>query len=173
MQVRIRIPGCVAPYFRPRIRAVFQAPLEARTAILVRGFAPSRRVRIFPEGWSERTSRFAPEMLAARIAQLRELACQIDRPSISHALVVLCYDSASFLLPEERDRLWRAFGVPIFEQYLDKWNEVLAAECVAHAGLHVKRGCEGLPLDVTPCPCGDPALRLRSTRPRLLRDAVA
>jgi len=173
MQVRIRIRGSVGRYIRPRIRATFRAPLAARTAILVRGFAQTRRIRVFPEGWSERTSRFAPEILAARIAQLRELACHIDRPPISHALVVLRYQSDLPLTQDDRDRLWRAFGVPIFEQYLDERNEVLAAECDAHCGLHVVQGCGDLPLDPSPCGCGNPAPRLYQPQPQLKRMAVA
>jgi len=160
MQVVIRIPGCVARYVRPRIRATFRAPFSARTAILVRGFLETRHIRVFPEGWSERTSRFAPEMLAGQLVQLRQLACQSDRPSISHALVVLHYAGDSPLTQEDRDRFWRAFGVPLFEQYLNERNEVLAAECDAHGGLHVVRGCLDLPLDHTPCSCGNRAPRL-------------
>jgi len=174
MQVVIRIPGWVAPYVRPRIRATFRAPLAARTAILVRGFVETRRIRVFPEGWSERTSRFAPEVLAGQLVQLRQLACQIDRPPISHALVVLHYAGDSPVAQEDRDRLWRAFGVPVFEQYLNDRNEVLAAECEAHGGLHVVRGCTELPLDHTLCACGNPAPRLLGPQPQLAaRTAVA
>jgi hypothetical protein len=172
MQVRIRICGGVARFIRPRISATFEAPLEARTAILVRGFAETRRVRVFPEGWSERAARFAPELLAARIVQLRKLACSSVRPPISHGLVVLRYDGDTAPSQEDRDRLWRLFGVPVFEQYLNQRNEVLAMECDAHAGLHVVQGCLDHSLDATPCRCGNPAPRLR-LQPQSARFAVA
>ena len=163
----------MATYFRPRIRAVFQAPLDVRTAILLDGFATTRRVRVFPEGWSERSSRFAPEMLAAGIPQLRELAGRLDRPPISHALVAFRYQGDSPLKHEDRERLWRAFGVPVFEQYLDNRNELLATECIAHAGLHVVRAGLDLPLDCTPCACGNAAPRLQPTQPKRLATHTA
>jgi len=172
MQVRIRIPRGVARFVRPRIQAQFQSPLEARTAILVRGFAQTRRVRVFPEGWSERVARFDPEIVAARIVQLRKLASSKSRPEISHALVVLRYDTDPTPTQEDRDRLWRIFGVPVFEQYLNDRNEVLAMECDAHAGLHVVQGCLDHVLDATLCCCGNPAPRLQ-LRPVLARFAVA
>lgn len=164
MLVRIQIPGGVARFVRPRIQAQFQSPLPARTAILVRGFAETRRVRVFPEGWSDRVARFEPEIVAARIVQLRKLACSDPRPEISHALVVLRYDTDPPPSKDDRDRLWRLFGVPVFEQYLNERNEVLAMECDAHAGLHVVQGCLDQAfldqtMDATLCCCGNPAPR--------------
>jgi hypothetical protein len=111
-------------------------------------------------------------MLAARIVQLRRLACSQARPQISHALVVLRYDTDPTPSQDDRDRLWRLFGVPVFEQYLNERNEVLAMECDAHAGLHVVQGCLDRPLDETRCSCGNPAPRLQ-LRPVLARSAVA
>jgi hypothetical protein len=147
--------------------------MEARTAILVRGFAQTRQVRVFPEGWSERVARFEPQMLAARIVQLRRLACSRARPPISHALVVLRYDTDPPPSQEDRDRLWRLFGVPVFEQYLNERNEVLAMECDAHSGLHVVRGFLDSALDATLCCCGNPAPRLQLQKQVLARSAVA
>jgi hypothetical protein len=179
MQVRIRLGGGVARFLKPRLRAVFQPPLNvARTAVLVPGlaqtrFAQTRRVHVFPEGWSERAARFAPEIIAGRIHQLRDLARRQDRPPVSHALVVLRYGDDPPLTQDDRDRLWRVFGVPVFEQILNQWNQLLAVECGAHAGLHVVSGCAGLPLEAAPCLCGGSTPRLLPPEPKLLAARIA
>jgi phenylacetate-CoA ligase len=41
------------------------------------------------------------------------------------------------LSEEDRNELWRAFEVPIFEQCLGPGGAVLAWECEAHDGLHI------------------------------------
>jgi hypothetical protein len=77
---------------------------------------------------------------------------------------------------EDRDRIWLRWGVPVFEQLMSHDFELLAEECDAHDGLHVRhseyvieRGeliCSGTPSGIAatlvtqPCPCGDPAPRL-------------
>jgi hypothetical protein len=63
----------------------------------------------------------------------------------------------------DRDRLWRAFRVPIFEQIVGRAGELLAAECEAHDGLHIESPrlkIEGLPIDASPCACGRKTPRL-------------
>ena len=57
----------------------------------------------------------------------------------------------------ERERLWRAFRVPVFEQIIAPDGELLAAECEAHDGLHIE--ISGLPwdgyrLERAACGCG-------------------
>ena len=43
-----------------------------------------------------------------------------------------------FLDNADRERLWRRFGVPVFEQLVDDQGRVFATECEAHAGLHIR-----------------------------------
>jgi hypothetical protein len=57
----------------------------------------------------------------------------------------------------DRDTLWAAFRVPVFEQVIGKSGKRLAAECEAHDGLHIESPV--LPLENecvehAPCPCG-------------------
>ena len=42
-----------------------------------------------------------------------------------------------FLDDDDRDRLWRRFAMPVFEQLVDDEGRVVASECEAHAGLHI------------------------------------
>ena len=63
-------------------------------------------------------------------------------------------------MQSDRKLFWGAFGVPVFEQYLGLRNELLAAECDAHCGLHVVWGCDDFDLNPDMCACGNGAPRL-------------
>jgi len=151
MVVRIRRPSKGAHFIHP----IDPAP---RTAILAPGFRETRLMRSFPEGWSERARKFNPASIAGPLALLRRMAR--DTWSFDQAVVVFTYAGGAGLSPRDRDSLWQAFGVPVFEQYLGPRNRLLATECDAHAGLHVLAGCEGLRLEREVCPCGNSAPRL-------------
>ena len=156
MTVRIR---------RPYTGASFIHPLdpEPRTAVLARGFEETKLVHIFPQGWNERAARFAPTSIAGPIEQLRRAARLGLR--LEHAVVVFTYEGGAGLTPSDREWLWKSFEVPVFEQYLGPHNELLAAECDAHCGLHVVTGCEDLDLEHDACACGNAAPRLSRGAP--------
>src|SRR5690349_8575842 len=154
-------------FFRRRsTAAVFHHPLDPapRTAILTDGFQSSRSVRVFPGGWSESVRRFGPSAIAAPLDCLKELASRGLVLELEHAVIALTYEGKNGLDENDRELLWTAFGVPVFEQYLSSRNELLATECEAHAGLHVVNGCSGLAIDNSPCACGSAAPRLESPR---------
>ena len=153
MVVRIRRPFKGAHFIHP----IEPAP---RTAILAPGFRETRLVRIFPQGWNERARRFDPCSIAGPLDQLRRLALAASCWPLEQAVVVFTYASAPGISPQDREKLWKSFGVPVFEQYLSPRNRLLATECDAHSGLHVVSGCEGIPLEHDVCACGNPAPRL-------------
>ena len=67
----------------------------------------------------------------------------------------------------DRECLWWAFRVPVFEQVIGKSGKLLAAECEAHDGLHVAspdRPLHGEALDDSLCPCGRKSPRIAVTR---------
>jgi hypothetical protein len=73
----------------------------------------------------------------------------------------------AWLTDPDRDWLWSAFRVPIFEQIIGESGELLATECEAHNGMHVqsaKLRCEQRDLDTTPCACGRDSPRLFPVR---------
>jgi hypothetical protein len=151
----------------PFVYPIAPAP---RTAVLVSWFSKnrfakdrfskgtfgSRPLRVFADGWCPEAAAFEPAALAGTYAQLRALDRQ-SVPSLTHALIVLSRPGEDRLTEEDRDRLWRTFRVPVFEQVIGKSGELLAAECEAHDGLHVDS--PRLPIDheyvdASPCPCG-------------------
>lgn len=140
--------------------ATFVHPIDPtpRTAILAAGFRETKLVRMFPQGWNDRAKRFDPCSIAGPLERLRSLAR--DGWPLVQAVVVFTYDGGAGLSPLDRELLWQAFGVPVFEQYLSSDNKLLASECDAHSGLHVVSGCEEFPLEYDLCACGNPAPRL-------------
>ncbi len=156
--------------FRLRRKSVFRYPMDPapRTAVLAACFRqprlrPSYPVRVFPQGWSEEVSAFAPAAVAAPREQLLGLAAAERPPVFTHAVIALESSGDPMLSAAERERLWRAFRVPVFEQIIGPCGELLAAECEAHDGLHIE--CRGLPwdgyrLEMSPCGCGRKTPRL-------------
>jgi len=105
--------------------------------------------------------RYEPAAIAATIEQCRRL-CGMLIPSLTHALIVLERPGSPRLTEADRDRFWRAFRVPVFEQIIGPDGQLLASECEAHEGLHI--AAPGLRLedeivDSSPCPCGKEAPR--------------
>jgi hypothetical protein len=147
--------------YRPRtVGARFVHPIDPmpRTAILASGFLETKMARVFPQGWDALVARFKPTSIAGPIERLRQIAREGVR--LDHAVIVLTYPGESGLSHADRDMLWRDLGVPVFEQYLDRKNRLLAMECDAHSGMHVVAGCAGLELESDPCACGNRAPRL-------------
>jgi len=130
---------------------------------------------VFPEGWSGEAAAFAPSSIAGTFEQMCDLE-QVSIPSLSHALVILERAGQPRLSEDDRDRLWRAFRLPVFEQVIGESGELLAWECEAHDGLHVES--RHLPLehetvDTSPCACGRTTPRLAPSDGRELLRRVA
>ena len=165
MIVRIRRPHTGARFIHPM-------DPEPRTAILAGGFQETKDVRVFPGGWNDSAERFQPASIAGPPGELRRLSRRAV--SLENSLIVFTYEGQSGLSLEDREMFWKAFGVPVFEQYLGPRNELLAMECDAHSGLHVVTRCEHLPLERGLCACGSHAPRLsRASRIDELAEMLA
>lgn len=158
-----------------RRKSAFRYPMEPapRTAVLAACFRqprlrPKHPVRMFPQGWSEEVSAFAPASVAAPRDELLGLAAVDPLPVLTHAVIAFGEPGDRLLTAAERERLWRAFRVPVFEQIIGAGGELLAAECEAHDGLHIESTglcCDGYRLEVRPCGCGRKSPRLTSVQP--------
>lgn len=133
---------------------MFVHPLDPapKTVVLAAGFRSTRTVRVFPDGWNGEAARHLPCALAAPLEELLRLA--ETGIELHHAVIVLTSGGESRVAEEDRDLLWSAFGVPVFEQCLGADNELLAAECEAHDGLHVVGGKQEPLLQTGVCGCG-------------------
>jgi hypothetical protein len=189
-------PGSLKP--SPQM---FRSPLEhtPRTAILMAGFQPSSSIKVMAQNWSKGLKQFGASALAAPVGVLRSFADAIetgrqDAPSLRHFVVSFTGGEQGELAEADRERFWRAFRVPVFEQRLGFDGRVIACECEAHNGLHIlperaaieqTAGSELLLTSLTDlrfptlrvgtrlagaihsdcCDCGDPAARLIGARP--------
>ena len=141
--------------FRKKVGGtVFVHPLTPapKTIVLAPGFGSTRDIRVFPEGWTHEAARLGPCSVAAPIEDL--LALSQTGTALRHAAIVLTRGPHSALSEFDRDRLWNAFGVPVFEQCLGLDNELLAAECEAHDGLHIMGTASRSGAETGVCGCG-------------------
>ena len=143
-----------------RASLVYPIPPAPRTAVLLAGFRSKGSVRVFPDGWTEEAARFAPQSLAGRRDQIEALK-GIAQPT--HALIVIRREWETGLSAQDRDCLWRAFRIPLFEQIINQEGVVLAAECEAHNGLHIESQWLAVgdhEIDRSLCGCGKASPRL-------------
>ncbi len=116
--------------------------------------------------------RFQPESIAASVEELRRLLHEraAGLETLRHAVIALTFEGQPGLSSWERELFWRAWGVPLFEQYWSSaGGELLAGECEAHQGLHIAPSRAkamltrpGHELHNGPCGCGSPTPRLVS-----------
>jgi hypothetical protein len=138
------------PHFFARMRRLRIAegrPRRGRGASVIFPLNFNGRTLVFDGGFDDldRVCSVAPEALAAPLTSAMDLADVklsgvIDLPSLSFAVVVLTDASTGPLENYHRDHLWRAFHVPVFEQFQDDEGNVVARECETHCGLHVVAG---------------------------------
>jgi hypothetical protein len=156
VKVRIR-------WQRKRPVLVYPIPPAPRTAILVGGFQSSGNIRVFSGGWSAAAASFQPAAIAATPAQLDALV-GTPIPSLRNALIALVRPGEPRLSLDDRERFWRAFRVPVFEQRIDRSGALLAVECEAHDGLHIEAPDlapqPGEVLETASCGCGRTTPRL-------------
>jgi hypothetical protein len=127
---------------------------------------------------------YAPGVLALPLAAAlslaeRKLRGLVDLPDTTLAIVIESSLDDAPLATHQRDALWKAFGLPVFEQLRGWDGTIIARECEVHDGLHfdaktVIASVDGNNLLVTgrptglsaeiiqePCECGVETPRLR------------
>lgn len=121
-----------------RMAAAFSYPIQPvpRVVVLADGFRRGTNVRVMPKFDINAARDWKADAVAAPLAVLRRLAqsgCTFEFPVVAFTGVRYGYMSAA-----DRDHFWRTFGVPVFEQLTGLDNDVLAEECEAHEGLHIR-----------------------------------
>jgi hypothetical protein len=119
----------------------FPAAPHLRTALL--GDVGCFDVATYPEIRWRQLSAFAPQILAGMTQDLQTFADGVFRgvwnvPSLDTALFNLTGVGDHPLTLPQRDRLWRAFHVPVYEVLFDEHAGLLASECEAHEGWHIR-----------------------------------
>lgn len=156
-------------------KAAFVYPVlpAPRTAVLEpwfkpTGFRSSGMVQVFERGWCPEAAAHRPAAIAGTWQRLEPLLGELlpgEKPEpLTHAVIVLARPGGDLLTVERRQRLWRAFRVPVFEQIIGANGVLLAAECEAHDGLHIesrKFDFGGRAIETAPCGCGRTSPRLK------------
>jgi hypothetical protein len=138
-------------------------------------FRGTGNVRIFAQGWNKAANEFRPQAIAGNREQVLALL-RTKIPSLTHALIAVLHPGDARFSPEERERCWEAFGVPLFEQVVGRSGRLLASECEAHDGLHIENSglmLEGCEVDETACGCGRKTPRLKAVVAPELRKTAA
>lgn len=127
---------------RPRLPVIDSSKL--RVAVLDSASLFSG-ARVFPpERWSALEA-FSPNVIAASSAQFKRLMDRMtlqtaNAGALDHSVFVVTQLGDSPLTSRLRERIWRQFGVPVYEVYVDEEAHVLAFECEAQEGWHVQNG---------------------------------
>ena len=147
-------------FYRHSAREKFDNPLPVacRVAMLAPNFQEKDGVRAFEEDQTVEIQKFKPEILAGTVPVLLRLAEMIRIP---RALVAFSGARVGPVTPRDRDLLWSAYQVPVFEQCLGQEGAVIARECEAHDGMHLylPHQYHG-PLRTEACACGRPEPRI-------------
>src|SRR4051794_38202874 len=119
------ITGELFPYPVPNCPAI---------AVFSHYFAPIAPITIATDATT------LPELnvrsVAASIETIRTINPQHWKPEFP--IVVLSDFRSGLISDDDRDYIWRTFGMPVFEYLLDARGKILARECEAHDGLHVE-----------------------------------
>jgi hypothetical protein len=122
--------------------AEFRYPLQSapRCLVLTSGFRAGAQVTVVAN-WSELELRSiaSTKAIAAPVGVWRQLA---QRPcELLYPITAFTGPCHGVLSETDRDLLWEAFGVPVYEQFLGIGNELLAQDCDVHEGLHIRDDC--------------------------------
>lgn len=123
---------------RKRFNAAFVYPIQPapRVAILADGFRRTTNIRTVPKWGMRDLESLKTDAVAAPVAVLRDIAA--TGRSFNYPVVAFTGVRHGYLSDADRDLFWRTFGVPVFEQMTGVDNDVVADECEAHNGLHVR-----------------------------------
>jgi hypothetical protein len=149
---------------------------------------PFRRSR-----WSELAA-FQPEILVGYAIDLERFiekvaSGQAPLSTVSRTVFALTDCGSNPITDGLRDRLWKAFGVPVYELIVAPGPHLLACECEAHDGWHLQPGTDAYQVngevmydippvtylhtgftgevETAPCGCGRPTHRLKNLLPLL------
>lgn len=158
-------------------RGIFRYPLQPcpKIAVVCDTLRVASGCRQIPESEEVNLRSVQTETIAAPASRL--LSSDLDGWTPTFPMVAFTGIRHGFLDNDDRDQVWRRFGVPVFEQLLDNDGRIFAYECEAHEGLHVdplirytlSRGellLDGRPSGIAMremtelCGCGQPGARI-------------
>jgi len=123
----------------------FPLPRQGRLALVDTGLCGTAAAARFTSAELSAIEIFGPESIAFPLPialnyATQRLAGANILPSLRCAVVVLSslHTPGGPMTDDHRDLLWRAFGLPVFEQLLGLDGLVIASECEVHDGFHAE-----------------------------------
>lgn len=157
-------------------------PLSEASRIAVIGvqLRADRRVRSYPHWRTSELEAWRPQALAGHRSELLSIGELRRRQflplrELAFPLVVFSALREGPLSDEQRDRLWKLYGLPVYEQVRGADETLLGWECDAHDGWHLALDSEDNPKLIAGriraagwrgseingrCACGETCLRL-------------
>ena len=141
-------------------------PHTPRLAIAVPRLRLPYEARRFAESDLDALAAWKPEALAGPWQWIDRLLEEEERGTLdlaaclTHPVLVVGRPEDGVRGDEDRARVWRVWGLPVFEQWRAEDGTLLAWECEAHAGFHVTPAYEAHAQTGAPCPCGQSGARL-------------
>ena len=148
----------------------FPLPAPSRLALIDADFRLAAHMRAFDSHDVQALGRYAPDAMALPLDAALSLADRklrglLELPSLKLAIVVFSSIGLQGALESHhRDLLWKAFGLPVFEQLRGADGRVIARECEVHDGLHLDADVPaGMAAEIVTgqCDCGLETARLR------------
>jgi hypothetical protein len=135
--------GALTHYMTRKEALRFPLPMPSRLALIDADFHLASHMRAFESSDSRGLIRYAPDAMALPLDAALSLAdCKLRGLFELHSLklAIVVFSSAGLhgaLEMHHRDVLWKAFGLPVFEQLCGADGRVIARECEVHNGLHI------------------------------------
>lgn len=122
----------------------FPLPVPGRLAVIDSDFHLGPNMQAFASNDLKALTAYAPDALALPLSAALSLADRklrglLELSGLKFAIVVfssLDPQGEGPLANHHRDLLWKAFGLPVFEQLRGWDHRVIARECEVHDGLH-------------------------------------
>jgi hypothetical protein len=161
----------------------FPLPIPSRLALIDADFHLASHMRAFESSDVGGLVRYAPDAMALPLDAALSLAERrlrglFELPSLKLAVVVFSSVGLHGALEmHHRDLLWKAFGLPVFEQLRGADGRVIARECEVHNGLHLDAAempvGMAVEIETEQCDCGLETARLRRRMAVRARAAAA
>ncbi len=129
---------------RPRLPVISGSKLRVAQLTAAMAFDGAK---VFTAGSWRHLGAYGPQVLIASSSEyvrlMERMSLQtVDVKSVDHALFVLTAVGDRPVTEMMRELLWKRFGVPVYELYVDGSSRLLASECEAQEGWHLENGAE-------------------------------
>ena len=93
------------------------------------------------EQFAKRLRSYRPKVLLGYANSLYLFAAFIEEKNLGGITACSVITTAESLYPDQRQKIEKVFGCPVFDRYGSRETSVIASECERHTGLHLNAEC--------------------------------